>query len=174
MPNGIECSQGSIKWASYPRKITKMKITKSQLRQIIKEEVKETLKEYINPNSSVNRRHRRFDHVPGRGVAPGTSGRPPDQTTEGAEELPECQYSSDGKKLGGWHSWAKAAGMGLVPGRRGARCAIKREKIAFIDKGHYEYDTFKGGLQKDDKGNPKPFKGRAHVGSTTYSDWTGK
>ncbi len=131
-----------------------MKITKSQLRQIIKEEVKETLKEYINPNV-----RGRSWRPPARGSAPGTSGRLPDETTKGAEELPECLFDSNGKKLGGSMSWAKAAGEGLVPGQRGARCAMSRKKVAHIDKGRYEYDTFKGGLQKDAKGNPIPKKG---------------
>ena len=54
-------------------------------------------------------------------------------------------------------SHAKAAGEGLVPGvRRFSRCAIPRDKVAFIGEKAYEYDTFKGGLQKDDKGNPIP------------------
>jgi len=128
-----------------------MKITKSQLRQIIKEEIKETLFDR-EPSSAV-----RQWRPPARGSAPGTSGKVPDQTTKGAEELPECLFDRNGKKIGGFMSHAKAAGEGLVPGvRRFSRCAIPRDKVAFIGEKAYEYDTFKGGLQKDDKGNPIP------------------
>jgi len=133
-----------------------MKITKSQLRQIIKEEVDKTLKEaYGDKYTTPSFRDRQW-RPPARGSAPGTSGKLPDETTEGAEELPDCLYNRDGKKLGGFMSHAKAAGEGLVPGQRGARCAMPRKKVAWLGEKPYEYDAFKGGLQKDDKGNPIP------------------
>jgi hypothetical protein len=135
-----------------------MKITKTQLQQIIKEEVEKTLKEaygdkYIKPGA----RDRRW-RPPARGAAPGTSGFLPDETTKGAERLPDCLYDGDGKKLGGNMSFAKAAGEGLVAERPKGRCVGKwnRQTAAWIDGRAYEYDTFKGGLQKDDKGNPIP------------------
>ena len=135
-----------------------MKITKTQLRQIIKEEVGKTLKEaygdkYITPSY----RDRQW-RPPARGSAPGTSGILPDETTKGAERLPDCLYDRNGKKLGGNMSWAAASEEGLVPGSRSARCAMPRKKVAYVGKKAYEYDTFKGGLQKDDDGNPIPKK----------------
>ena len=114
-----------------------MKITKTQLRQIIKEEIKETLFDR-DPSPAV-----RQWRPPARGSAPGTSGRLPDQTTKGAEELPECLFDRNGKKIGGFMSHAKADGESLVPGKRGARCAMPREKVAYIGEKAYEYNTFK-------------------------------
>jgi hypothetical protein len=35
---------------------------------------------------------------------------------------------------------------------------MPRKKVAYVGKEAYEYDSFKGGLQKDDKGNPIPKK----------------
>jgi len=137
-----------------------VKITKTQLRQIIKEEVDKTLKEaygdkYVTPSY----RDRKW-RPPARGSAPGTSGMLPDETTKGAEKLPDCLFDGNGKKLdrGNRMSWADASGEGLVPGSRSARCAMPRKEVAYIGKKAYEYDTFKGGLQKDDDGNPIPKK----------------
>tara|TARA_R110000803_G_scaffold210158_1_gene281260 strand:- start:375 stop:818 length:444 start_codon:yes stop_codon:yes gene_type:complete len=141
-----------------------MKITKTQLRQIVKEEIQKELNsdenlqerfgdKYITPSY----RDRQW-RPPARGSAPGTSGRLPDQTTKGAEELPKCLFDRNGNNLDRDNrmSWAKAAGEGLAAGAPKGRCAMPREKVAWIDKKPYEYDTFEGGLQKDDKGNPIP------------------
>ena len=127
-----------------------MKITKTQLRQIIKEDVDKTLKEaygdkYITPSF----RDRQW-RPPARGSAPGTTGKLPDETTEGAEKLPDCLFDRNGKKLGGYMSWAKADEKGLVAGRRDCRCAMPTEKVAWLGEKPYEYNTFKGGLQKDE------------------------
>tara|TARA_R100001480_G_scaffold111865_1_gene112913 strand:+ start:59 stop:469 length:411 start_codon:yes stop_codon:yes gene_type:complete len=135
-----------------------MKITKTQLRQIIKEEAEKILKEaYGDRYISSSFRDRKY-RPPARGSAPGTSGRLPDETTKGAEELPDCLYDGNGKKLGGFMSHAKASGEGLVPGSRSSRCAMPRKGVAYVGKKAYEYDIFKGGLQKDDDGNPIPKK----------------
>ena len=141
-----------------------MKITKTQLRQIVKEEIQKELNsdenlqelfgdKYVTPSY----RDRQW-RPPARGSAPGTSGQLPDETTPGAEKLPDCLYDGNGKKLGGSMSHAAVGEKGLVPGSRLARCAMPRKEVAYIGKKAYEYDTFKGGLQKDDDGNPIPKK----------------
>ena len=137
-----------------------MKITKTQLRQIIKEEVELTLKEaygdkYITPSF----RDRQW-RPPARGAAPGTTGYPSGKTNKGLGELPNCLYDRNGKNLDPDNrmSWAKAAGEKLVAGQRSARCAMKRSGVAWLGEKPYEYDTFEGGIQADDDGNPKPKK----------------